>query len=636
MSCKKVNISLVAGFIFLWVFMPRQGPFLALVFLGLTWRKWHWLTMIVAAMILLRLLVALPESSLSTVEGQVVHIHENSVLIEKNGIRWQIITDQPIILDTWIKVQGTTLQAKDSSHFYSFDFEQYQEEHRIVQTILAQHIELRRSSQSIRGKIHQKINEKNEAMRSLLLRMLLFQKTDGEWDWIVGCGFHYSWLIHWFVKLLALRLNERWCYCIEGFLILALLLILHFPMALIRLFFFYLLRKSSLDLYQKISLYTLCVYSLHPVLLRSLGFIIPIGLRLIFQRQRSSRWLFLALIQSWYFYECSWLRLLLFGFFQRAAALITLCCAFDLCFNTSLSLSIANALQVLNNLLCASAITGRGQLPLLLVIYGLYLIFYQANSKQCYQMLGWVMLLLQLGWTSWWGEFSMINVGQGDCLLIRLPFNRANILIDTGKASSYAHLDAFLKAKGIKRLDALIITHSDEDHSGNKERLLNEYRVLTLIEKPRSALVVDSLSLFFLNDQTDYGNPNDNSLIVAFSMNQINFLCMGDASSIVEQNLLERFDLDHIDVVKLGHHGSASSTSLSFLAAVRPQLALLSSGVNNRYQHPSEVVLQRLASYKIDWLDTQDQGDITITMTVFFNLLHTSNQEFAIMNKVIR
>lgn len=108
-----------------------------------------------------------------------------------------------------------------------------------------------------------------------------------------------------------------------------------------------------------------------------------------------------------------------------------------------------------------------------------------------------------------------------------------------------------------------------------------------------------------------YNNENDNSLITHFQINNFSFLFMGDASSLVEENLLQKYSLT-ADFLKIGHHGSKTSSSLFFLEQISPHYAIISAGRNNRYHHPSKEVINRLDLLKIPILNTQEKGTIQI------------------------
>ena len=167
----------------------------------------------------------------------------------------------------------------------------------------------------------------------------------------------------------------------------------------------------------------------------------------------------------------------------------------------------------------------------------------------------------------------MIDVGQGDCTLITLPFHQGAVMIDI-MGSRYRNIPKevvvpIVKAKGYQRLDALILTHDDFDHSGGKEELLKELNVTRIIDHKDKAEPIKGLPLVFLLRDYKGKDSNDNSIVTYMQTDQLKALFMGDAGTEAEAALLQRYDLA-VDVLKVGHHGSDTSSSLSFLHELQP------------------------------------------------------------------
>jgi len=111
-------------------------------------------------------------------------------------------------------------------------------------------------------------------------------------------------------------------------------------------------------------------------------------------------------------------------------------------------------------------------------------------------------------------------------------------------------------------------------------------------------LNIDDNKLYFLNNK-DYGNENDNSNVIYTELNNYKFLYMGDAGIEVEEDLLKKYNLKDIDVLKVGHHGSKTSSGEEFINEVNPKYSIISVGKNNRYGHPNKDVLNNLDNSKI-------------------------------------
>ena len=111
-------------------------------------------------------------------------------------------------------------------------------------------------------------------------------------------------------------------------------------------------------------------------------------------------------------------------------------------------------------------------------------------------------------------------------------------------------------------------------------------------------LNIDNNKIYFLNNK-DYGNENDNSNVIYTELNNHKFLFMGDAGVEVEEDLIQKYNLQNIDVLKVAHHGSKTSSSKKFIDEIEPKYSIISVGKNNRYGHPNKEVLEILDDSKI-------------------------------------
>ena len=229
-------------------------------------------------------------------------------------------------------------------------------------------------------------------------------------------------------------------------------------------------------------------------------------------------------------------------------------------------------------------------------------------------------------------EITYIDVGQGDSIFIKFPNDKSNILIDTGGKVTYGNLKNnysvgknivdYLKSMGIRKLDYLIITHGDFDHMGDSLYLIDKFKVENVIfncgefnalEKELikvldekkikyysciKELNIDNNKLYFLQTKK-YDNENDNSNVIYTELNGYKFMFMGDAGVEKEKDILEKYNLSNIDVLKVGHHGSKTSSSKEYIDEIDPKYGVISVGKNNRYGHPNKEVLNNLDNSKI-------------------------------------
>ena len=278
------------------------------------------------------------------------------------------------------------------------------------------------------------------------------------------------------------------------------------------------------------------------------------------------------------------------------------------------------------------------------VNFGVYFIYYififLSFWKIEFVLLFLVMLLIHKGYIYFDSNLYVyyLDVGQGDSALIRLPNNSGNIVIDTGgkisyemekwreKRSKYSIVKSstipFLKSFGIKKLDYLILSHGDYDHTGEAINLVNNFKVekvifncglyndlenelIEVLDKKKikyysciKELNIDNNKFHFLQTK-EYDNENENSNVIYTELNGYKFMFMGDAGVEKEKDILDKYNISNVDVLKVGHHGSKTSSSKSFINEINPKNSIISVGKNNRYGHPNKEVLNNLKGSKI-------------------------------------
>ena len=223
---------------------------------------------------------------------------------------------------------------------------------------------------------------------------------------------------------------------------------------------------------------------------------------------------------------------------------------------------------------------------------------------------------------------TFFDVGQGDSIFIKYPYNKGTILIDTSGNinSNYSVINEniipYLRSIGINKINHTIITHGDYDHIGEAINLVNNFKVekvifncglyndlekelIKVLEKKKikhysciKELNIDKNKLYFLQTKK-YDNENDNSSVIYTELDGYKFMFMGDASSTTENEIMNKYNLPDIDVLKVGHHGSRTSSSKFFIDEINPKYSVISVGKNNRYGHPNKEVLDNLENSKI-------------------------------------
>lgn len=209
-------------------------------------------------------------------------------------------------------------------------------------------------------------------------------------------------------------------------------------------------------------------------------------------------------------------------------------------------------------------------------------------------------------------SINFINVGQGDSILIR--DRNTNVLIDTGglkyKDLATSSLINYFRKKEVYKLDAVIITHDDFDHNGALNSLITYFPVKEVLTNYEEFPYKIGNLLFENFNIYNFSDSNDRSLVLMLNFYGNKFLFMGDASKDVEEIIMKDFNVD-ADYIKLGHHGSKTSTGEDFIRAVSPKEAIISCGLNNFYGHPNKEVLDILEKENIKIRRTDLEGTIS-------------------------
>lgn len=234
-------------------------------------------------------------------------------------------------------------------------------------------------------------------------------------------------------------------------------------------------------------------------------------------------------------------------------------------------------------------------------------------------------------------SIHIIDVGQGDCILISTPNNK-NMLIDGGDEDSSRIIKSYLKLHKIKKLDMIIATHLDKDHIGSLDYVINNFQVQKLYTpnqmenstsyhnlvkscknnnikinhlKKGDTLDFDKhINISILSPSYIQGNNNLNSIVLNLTYFNMDFLFTGDCEEINEIDMINSYDLDNVDFLKVAHHGSSSSSTDEFIKETSPDIAVISCGYKNSYGHPHKSTLDTLEKYNVKTFRTDLNGDL--------------------------
>lgn len=234
-------------------------------------------------------------------------------------------------------------------------------------------------------------------------------------------------------------------------------------------------------------------------------------------------------------------------------------------------------------------------------------------------------------------SIHMIDVGQGDSILVQTPTNK-NILIDGGDEDSENIIISYLRQKRIKTIDIIIATHPDSDHIGSLDNIIKKFNVNSIYMPEQSTdseayqnlinsctdknlsiqhlyknyvLNIDNnINIYVLSPSYIQEESNLNSIVFKLTFNDNSFLFMGDAEEENKKEILHSFKLNNINFIKIGHHGSNSSSSLEFIKKISPDIAAISCGYKNQYGHPHREVINNLKQNHVSIYRTDRIGDI--------------------------
>lgn len=273
-----------------------------------------------------------------------------------------------------------------------------------------------------------------------------------------------------------------------------------------------------------------------------------------------------------------------------------------------------------------------------IIIYYIFLLVYLYYKKRIIKIL-FVLLIIFMYISPLLNPNAYVyflDVGNADSFLLVSKYRKKVIVIDTGgklefenkkdfekrkkEYDKYKNVILFYKSLGITKIDYLFLTHSDYDHIGNLDKLLNNYKVKNIITNGSKNINVGEKINFkqkninefnIYNIETGlYDNENENSLILYFNIYNNLFLFMGDSSIRNELEILKTYNIKDIDVLKLGHHGSNTSSRYEFLKTMNPKYSIISVSKNNIYNHPSKSVIDSLNKLDLNYYLTSESGTV--------------------------
>lgn len=315
---------------------------------------------------------------------------------------------------------------------------------------------------------------------------------------------------------------------------------------------------------------------------------------------------------------------------------------------------VLSAIHYLDRYVNMPFISGEVTLPLAIVYYillfGMMIQLGKNQRRNAFYFGFGICLLLTFviakPYMSKTGSVTMLDIGQGDTFVIELPYRKGIFLIDAGATFDFDSFEPketvyknvirpYLMGRGIREIDAIFISHAHLDHHGSVRFIINDFTVHELFvdayfakddaellnwlqdENVRvvrasftAEIVRNGHSFYVVSPERDRRDKNDNSLVLYTRIGNRNWLFTGDISKSIEEQIVRMFPNMQVDMLKVAHHGSHTSTSEELLDVLSPQSAFIPVGRKNRYGHPAKEVVELLKQSGVDVYRTDEDGAV--------------------------
>ena len=576
--------------------------------------------LITSLLIVLLLILSIPGNKKIT-QGRVVSLR-NGYQIVSNGLTSVMIYshDEDVCFDDIVKIDCELNEVNGYDNFEISTFVSWAKGQNIYCQGSIEKYEIIRSEFSLRRVIyqHNKTNG-NEWINQLLFGNGMASESDYKY-FFVASGMHVSLLAKWLRSYygrrhypLQAQLKTIKAICLLG-------LVFRFPYVFVRVLVNLTTDLLIDDRRDKTALRAILMVLYRPYYVKSVTFLVPFGLSFINlfaeNRRNITARVYILLVQLYFYGSCNIMSTLFFSLARTCSALSyglgLACCLMP--FRIPLEGNIIAFLNILDEIK-PFYINGRLSIIMLVMILKYLLDYVNGNDRKCLLMI--VLLLLINNFQAAFVPFytvSYLDVGQGDCSLITMPFSAHGLLIDTGgniyKDVAGDIVVPYLGSRGISSVD-VIISHEDYDHSGALPSLYKQFRVRNVYYKGNEEITINGLKILSPLFDERYEDANDDSQLSYFKIGAFGFLYLGDASQKVEEILVQKYQNLDVSVLKVSHHGSYTGTSDALLANYQIPIAVISAGRGNGYNHPSDSTMEKLDGYMVKVLCTKYEHAIS-------------------------
>lgn len=541
---------------------------------------------------------------------------KQSCYVAKNQ-RTRVLVQSDLDLNFKDQIQVDSLEPiHTDDNFTLFSFTKYNASKNVFYKTKS--IRVLKKSTSLKSKLYAYISSQKNSKVLLSLYYGIHEDTIDEIYTMLGYGYISAYFIVF--NLLKRKYEDKKIRI--SLLILSILFgsFFVFTLSLTRFILYqisYLFFKSKSD---QIGFTILCFSILYPTQVLSISFVLPILLQLVSYFCTEHKWIVqkmvLISVLFIYFKKVDIVSFLLFNLLRKLYGCVFL-----------LGMFIPDFLTL--------------KIPSLTIHYAPQFVFifvFIVVYIQCLKHFKWKYMILFLipfleVFCNPFFQVYTLNIGQGDCSVIVEPFYKSVVMIDCGQSLYRDNVERiifpFLENKNIHTIDTLILTHADFDHSGGYDHLKEKVKIKQVIKNSKDKVNVE-YPFYLLLQERMAKDENDSSIISYFTFDHLNYLFMGDASKEIEKQLMDTYDLK-ADVIKVGHHGSNTSSDVAFLDSLDCKIALISAGYKNKYDHPSTETLKTLDHLHIHTFCTSTNGSIAIYSLHDFAFIVTNDGLFGII-----
>lgn len=541
---------------------------------------------------------------------------KQSYYVAKNQ-RTRVLVQSDLDLNFNDQIQVDSLEPiHTDDNFTLFSFTKYNASKNIFYK--TRDVRLIKKSTSLKSKLYDYISSQKNSKVLLSLYYGIHEDTIDEIYTMLGYGYISAYFIVF--NLLKRKYEDKKIRI--SLLILSILFgsFFVFTLSLTRFILYqisYFFFKSKSD---QIGFTILCFSILYPTQVLSISFVLPILLQLVSYFCTEHKWIVQKMVVISvlfiYFKKVDIVSFLLFNLLRKLYGCVFL-----------LGMFIPNFVTL--------------KIPSLTIHYApqfVFIFIFIVVYIQCLKHFKWKYMILFLipfleVFCNPFFQVYTLNIGQGDCSIIVEPFYKSVVMIDCGQSLYRDNVERiifpFLENKNIHTIDTLILTHDDFDHSGGYDRLKEKVKIKQVIKDSKDKVNVE-YPFYLLLQERMAKDENDSSIISYFTYDHLNYLFMGDASKEIEKQLMDTYDLK-ADVIKVGHHGSNTSSDTAFLDSLDCRIALISAGYKNKYDHPSTETLKTLDHLHIHTFCTSTNGSIAIYSLHDFAFIVTNDGLFGII-----